>query len=202
MQTLAYMRVSTSKQDANNQRMEILEYANRHDMKIDDFIEIEISSRKTLKQRRIDELLEKLCSGDSLIVSELSRLGRSVGQVVILVDELIQNKIRLIAIKEKIDINGKPDMQTKIMVTMFSLFAMLERDLISDRTRQGLKAARARGQLLGRPKGSLGTSKLTGKEKIIMGDLRFHVSKSAIARKLGVSRTALNNFIKTRLPED
>jgi DNA invertase Pin-like site-specific DNA recombinase len=198
MKTLAYLRVSTDKQDLKNQKLEILDYTRKQDLKVDDFIEIEISSRKTTKQRRIDELLSSLNKGDLLIVSELSRLGRSVGQVVTFVDELIKRKIRLIAIKERIDIDGKKDMQTKVMVTMFTLFAEIERDLISERTKQGLAAARAKGKLLGRPKGSLGKSKLDGKEQFIQEELKYKVAKSAIARKLGVSRTSLVNFIYTR----
>ena len=89
-------------------------------------------------------------------------------------------------------------MQTKVMITMFGLFAEIERDLISERTKQGLRVAKAKGRLLGRPKGSLGTSKLNGKQQMIQGELKFKVSKSAIARKLGVSRTSLINFIQTR----
>ena len=198
MKTLAYLRVSTDKQDLKNQKLEILDYARKHDLKIEDFIAIEMSSRKTPKQRRIDELLSALNKGDLLIVSELSRLGRSVGQVVALVDKLVRSKIRLIAIKEGIDIDGKKNMQTKVMVTMFTLFAEIERDLISERTKQGLRAARAKGKLLGRPKGSFGKNKLDGKEQFIQDELKYRVAKSAIARKLGVSRTSLVNFIKTR----
>jgi len=197
-QVIGYIRVSTNKQDYNNQRLEIHEYARKHNINIDDFLAIEISSRKDTKQRRIDELLTKLKAGDTLIVSELSRLGRSVGQVITIVDELIKNKVRLIAIKENIDINGKPNMQTKVMVTMFSLFADIERDLISDRTKQGLMAAREKGKLLGRPKGSLSDSKLSGKDELIKEELKYGVAKAAIARKFGVSRTTLVNYIRTR----
>ena len=106
--TIAYLRVSTDKQELKNQRLEILDYARKHKLNIDEFLEIEISSRKDTKQRRIDELLSKLSHGDTLIVSELSRLGRSVGQVVNIVDELIKNHVRLIAIKENMDIQATP----------------------------------------------------------------------------------------------
>ena len=198
MKSLAYLRISTGKQDLDNQKLEILEYARKNGFGIDDFFEIEMSSRKTQKKRRIDELLSVLQEGDLLIVSELSRLGRSVGQVVTLVDTLVKSKIRLTSIKEGIQINGKKDMQTKIMVTMFSLFAEMERDLISERTKQGLRAARAKGKRLGRPKGSLGKSRLDDREETIKGELKYGVAKAAIARKLGVSRTTMVNFIKTR----
>jgi len=98
-----------------------------------------------------------------MLVSELSRLGRSVGQVIQIVDDLLKHQIRLVAIKENIHLDGKQDIQSKVMVTMFGLFAEIERDLISERTREGLVAAREKGRVLGRPKGSHGPSKLEGK---------------------------------------
>ena len=128
---VAYIRVSTDKQDLNNQKLEILEYSRKHDLKVDDFIEIEISSRKDTKQRRIDELLTMLNSGDTLIVSELSRLGRSVGQIITIVDQLIKIEVRFIAIKKNMVINGKHDFQSQVMITLFGLFAEIERDLQS-----------------------------------------------------------------------
>ena len=94
-----------------------------------------------------------------LLVNELSRLGRSVGQIIQIVDALIKKNIRFIAVKESIRLNGKQDIQTKSMITMFALFAEIEMDLISERTRQGLIAAKEKGKLLGRPKGT-GKSKL------------------------------------------
>ena len=111
---------------------------------------------------------------------------------------MLNRKDMLIAIKEKIHIDGKKDMQTKVMITMFSLFAEIERDLISERTKEGLAAAKAKGRLLGRPKGSLSTSVLDGREQLVKDELKYKVSKSAIARKLNVSRATLVHFMKTR----
>ncbi len=198
--TIGYLRVSTAEQDVNNQRLEIHEYARKNKITIDDFISISISSRKDTKARRIDELMNLLKTGDTLIVAEISRLGRSVGQVATMVDTLIENKIKFIAIKENIKLNGngKKDIQTTVMVGMFSLFAEIERQLISERTKAGLAAARAKGKLLGRPKGSIGKTKLDGKEDFIKHELKYRVAKSAIARKLDVSRGSLVNFIKSR----
>ena len=133
-----------------------------------------------------------------MLVSELSRLGRSVGQVIQIVDELVKNQIRFIAIKENIHLDGKQDIQSKVMVTMFSLFAEIERDLISERTREGLIAARAKGRVLGRPKGSHGNSRLDGKENEIQMLLCKKVSKTSIAKILDVSRSALLYFISSR----
>ena len=127
-QTIAYIRVSTDNQDLKNQKLEILEYASRNDMKIDEWMEIKISSRKTMKERLIDQLLENLEEGDCLIVAELSRLGRSVGQIITIMDELVKKRVKTIIIKQNMVINGKNDIQTKTMITMFSLFAEIERD--------------------------------------------------------------------------
>jgi len=198
MKTIAYLRVSTNKQELENQRLEILKYAQKEGLKINTVMELQISSRKTTKARQIDSLLEALQEGDTLIVSELSRLGRSVGQIIQIVDTLIKKKIKFIAVKQGMIINGKTDIQTKVMVTMFGLFAEIERDLISERTKAGLAAARAKGKLLGRPKGTLGKSKLDGKEEEIKGFLAKGVNKTAIAKILEVSRTALHSFIVSR----
>ena len=88
-------------------------------------------------------------AGDLIVVSELSRLGRSVGQIIQIVDDLVKNQIRFVAIKENIQLNGQQDIQGKVMVTMFGLFAEIERDLIAERTREGLAAAKAKGNLPG-----------------------------------------------------
>jgi DNA invertase Pin-like site-specific DNA recombinase len=198
MKTVAYLRISTGSQDLSNQKLTVLDYARRERFAIDRFVEAQASSRKGRDERRIEELLGELAAGDRLVVSELSRLGRSLGQVIQLVDELVKRKVRFIAIKEAIRFEGKQDMQTKVMVALFGLFAEVERDLISERTKEGLVAARARGRLLGRPKGSRGRSKLDGKEGEIRMLLEKQVSKASIAKIMGVSSTNLRHFIQTR----
>ena len=198
MRTVAYLRVSKDSQDVKNQRLAILEFARREKMEVDDFVEITVSSRKSTKERKVDQLLEELDTGDTLIVSELSRMGRSVGEIITTVDTLVKKKIRFIAVKEGIRLNGSQDMQTKVMVTMFSLFAEIERDLISMRTKEGLAAAKASGKKLGRPKGVLGKSKLDGREDEIKRLLAIGVSKASIAKITGVDRSTLYNFIRSR----
>ena len=111
-----------------------------------------------MKERKLDVLLERLKSQDALLVSELSRMGRSVGEIITTVDTLVKCKIRFFAIKEGLRLNGPHNLQSKVMVTLFGLFAEIERELISLRT----KAARACGKRLGRPPGVLGKSKLDG----------------------------------------
>jgi DNA invertase Pin-like site-specific DNA recombinase len=198
MKTVAYLRISTGSQDLANQKLAILDYARQKRFAVDRFVEAQASSRKGRDQRHIDELLGALAAGDRLVVSELSRLGRSLGQVIQLVDELVKRKVRFTAIKEGIRFEGKQDLQTKVMIALFGLFAEVERDLISERTKEGLAAVRAQGRLLGRPKGSRGTSKLDGKEGEIRMLLEKEVSKASIAKILGVSATNLRHFIRTR----
>lgn len=198
MSVIGYVRVSTDQQTTQNQKLAILEYANGKGLSVTNWIESQKSSRKSSSERRIDELLECLAPNDTLIVSELSRLGRSVGQIAMLVDELIQKKINVSCLKENIHFNGHRDIQTKVMLTTFSLFAEIERDLISERTKEGLVRARAEGKLLGRPKGSMGISKLDGKENEIKDFLAKGVNIANIARIYGVSWPTMSNFMQTR----
>ena len=192
-----YIRVSTDKQNTQNQKMAILEYSNRQKITIENWIEIKASTRRTPAERKIDELMANLRSGDTLIVAELSRIGRSVGQIAILVDQLIKKKIKILFLKEDLKLSGKHTLQQKVTMTLFSLFAEIERDLISERTKEGLSRARAEGKLLGRPKGP-GKSKLDGKEAEIKRYLKLKVGKASIAKIFGVSWPCIDNFIKTR----
>ena len=153
----------------------------------------------TIKERGIEGLCAGMLAGDLMVVSELSRLGRSVGQIIQIVDDLVKNQIRFVAIKENIQLNGQQDIQGKVMVTMFGLFAEIERDLIAERTREGLAAAKAKGNLPGRPKGSLGQSRLDGKEAEIRILLGKQVSKASIAKIMDVSRSTLLHFIRSRV---
>jgi DNA invertase Pin-like site-specific DNA recombinase len=196
MAAIAYLRVSKKDhQDTKNQRLAILEHAHQAGEKIDEWMEVSISSRKTTKQRRIDELVERVQKGDKVIVAELSRLGRSVGQIAMLVDELVKRGVTLISLKESIKLNGKPNISTKVQIGMFSLFAEIERDLISQRTKEGLQRAREEGKLLGRPKGK-GKSKLDDHEEEIKELLALGLAKTKIAKRLGVHISTLNHWLK------
>ena len=201
MKNIAYLRVSKDSQDVANQKLTILDYAQKNKFKIDRFFEINVSSRRSPQERGLTGLFRGLRPGDRFIVSELSRLGRSVSQIIQIVDQLIKKEVAFIAIKENILINGEKDIQTKVMVTMFGLFAEIERDLISERTKQGLMAARARGKQLGRPPGR-GKSRLDGREQEIKELLAKGVSQSAIAKTMGISKSALHHFITTRKIKD
>ena len=152
--TLAYLRASTDKQETNNQKLEVLEFARKKDLKIDDFIELTMSSQKPSKHRRIDELINRLNPADTLIVTELSRLGRSTAEVISLINTLVENNVRVVILKQQLDIH-QHDMNSKIIITMFSLFGELERDLVSLRTKEALAAKKLQGQTLGKPKGTI-----------------------------------------------
>jgi DNA invertase Pin-like site-specific DNA recombinase len=152
MQVIAYIRVSTAEQDLTKQEHLLLKYAQQHGLQIDDFMQVEISSRQNIRQRRIDELLSRLDKGDALLVAELSRLGRNMFEVINLINQLSARGVKLIFVRQ-------PELSTagphgKLLLVIYSYFAEVEREFISVRTKQGLAAAQARGKQLGRPKGS------------------------------------------------
>jgi len=195
---VAYIRASTDKQDLNNQKLQILEFARKKDFKIDEFVEITISSRKTTKQRRIDELAQKLKDSDCLIVTELSRLGRSTAEVIGLINELLNRSIRIIVIKQNLDIN-KHDMVSKVMVTLLSLFSELERDLVSLRTKDALAAKKAQGIRLGKAIGTIQRSKFDKDAEKIKELLGLGVSVRKISKLMGYSNhISLNTYVKKR----
>jgi DNA invertase Pin-like site-specific DNA recombinase len=197
--TIAYLRASTDRQDLNNQKLEILEFARQKSLHIDEFVAITVSSRKTSKQRRIDELLTTLSELDTLVVTELSRLGRSTSEVIALVNELVQRQIRVIIIKQNLDLRQNHDMTAKVMITLFSLFAELERDLVSMRTKEALAAKKSQGIRLGKPKGTLQASKFDKDRPRIEELLRLGLSARKIAKVLGYSNhIGLNTYIKKR----
>ncbi len=195
---IAYVRVSSDKQDADSQELEIRRYTDEKKMTISEVLSIQISSRKFLTRRRIDEMLEKLNQGDTLIITEISRLGRSTSEVIQLINSLFEQKIRLIAIKQGLDLNTH-DMQSKIVVTLFSLLAELERDLISIRTKEALASKKAQGQKLGKPKGTIQKSKFDKDLDQIKSYMRDGVSIRRISKNLGYSNhIGLNNYIRSR----
>lgn len=152
MKTIGYIRISTDKQDAHKQEHLLLRYAQQHELHIDRFVSVEMSSRKSTRERRIDELLHELTAGDTLVVAELSRLGRNMFEVIEIINQLGQKGAEIVFVRQ-------PELSTigphrKLLLAIYSYFAEAEREFISLRTKQGLAAARAKGKRLGRPKGS------------------------------------------------
>jgi DNA invertase Pin-like site-specific DNA recombinase len=165
-----YIRVSTDRQNLDSQKNIISRYCVDNRFTIDTWFELEMSSQKSLQLRRINELMSSLSPGDMIIVSELSRLGRSIKDVLQIIETITSHKkCRLIVIKQSLDVNSTNHSQpaNKILITMFSMLAELERDFISERTKEGLRALKSKGIKLGKPKGTLQSSMYDkDKEKI------------------------------------
>ncbi len=156
MSVYGYVRVSTIEQSAESQKNLISRFVVERKMSIDKWIEVEMSSRKTADKRKITELLSQVVENDVVIVSELSRLGRSIQEVLQIIKSLMEEKkCRLILVKQNMDLNPHNvlDMSNKILITIFSMLAELERDFISFRTKEGLNALKAKGVKLGKPVG-------------------------------------------------
>jgi DNA invertase Pin-like site-specific DNA recombinase len=203
--TIGYIRVSTDQQDLQNQQHSILNYANKTSLGKVEFIEVKISSRKKDEDRKIDELFKNLQSGDHLIVSELSRIGRSVVNVVTIVNQLIALGVNLHILKEQLFI--KPNEQnpfTDFQINIFSAFAQLERDLISKRTKEALQARKAKGIKLGKPKGTIQSS-IYDKDKEKIKELHsLGVTLTNISKKhLGYGTIkSLSEYVKNKLNKE
>jgi DNA invertase Pin-like site-specific DNA recombinase len=145
-----YVRVSTHDQNIENQKNTISRYCIDQRLMVDEWFELEMSSRKSTSMRRIDELLDKLSMNDIVITSELSRLGRSIKETLNTIDVIVHLKqSRLILIKQNLDLNpnSKSNLSNKVLITTFSMLAELERDFISERTKEGLRARVAKGRV-------------------------------------------------------
>lgn len=194
-QFIGYLRVSTAEQDTEKNKADILTFANAMGFlgKVK-FIEEKVSGTVSWKKRKLADVVEQLQNGDVLIVPELSRLGRSLIEVLEVLDRLTQKEVAVYAVKENFQLNGS-DMQSKIMRTMIGLFAEIERDLIIARTKEGLQAARASGKQLGRPKGP-GKSKLDQFRPEIAALLNNGSKKNFVAERYGVTPATLTHWLK------
>ena len=195
--TIAYVRVSTDKQDAESQLTGIRAYAIRSGIIIDEVLAETVSGFKVdLKERKLSDILAELATGDTLIVSETSRISRRLLDVLNTIQGLIERGINVITVKEGIEF--KDDINSKVLAFAFGLSAEIERSLISARTKEGLARKRAEGVVLGRPVGSGKPEhyKLHGKDEEILELLSKRVSKSAIARIFGVHRETLTRYMR------
>ena len=189
---IAYIRCSTQKQQTSHQRHEIQEYADKNGFVIDRWVEETISSRKSLKKRKLGALLEELQENDVLIATEISRLGRSLLEVMGILETCLSKNCQVITIKENYHLGN--DIQSQVLAFAFGLSAQIERNLISQRTKSSLDNRRAAGVRLGRPMGA--EAKKHMEEKTIENLLAKGVKKAQIARILGVQRMTLNRFLK------
>ncbi|MDF9830218.1 master DNA invertase Mpi family serine-type recombinase [Parabacteroides sp. PF5-6] len=190
-----YVRVSTDRQTVENQRFEINRFCGEKGLKIDRWIEETISGTAAVEKRKLGRLMGRLSKGDVLICAEISRLGRNLLMVMSILNYCMNNEVQVWTIKDNYRLGD--DIHSKVLAFAFGLSAEIERNLISQRTKEALARKKAEGVILGRPKGSRSKNKkLSGKEDEIRDLLNRQVPKSAIARKYQVHRITLDSFIK------
>lgn len=193
----AYIRVSTDKQTTENQRFEILKFADEKRLVVDEWEEETISGIKPLEERKLGTLINRMVKDDVLLVTEVSRLGRSLMEVMGILHIFMEKQIKVYTTKERYELGN--NIHSKVLAFAFSLSAEIERSMISSRTKEALARKKSEGKRLGRPKGSLSKQvKLTGKDEIIKEFLRKRVPYSVIARILEVNRLTLKNYVDSR----
>ena len=191
-----YIRVSTDHQTTENQRFEIKRFCAKQDLAIDCWIEETISATKDLNKRKLGRLLRRIQKDDLIIASELSRLGRNLLQVMSILHHCMDVGAKIWTIKDNYRLGS--DITSKVLAFAFGLSAEIERNLISQRTKEALARVKAEGKHIGRPMGSRNESKLAGRERYISQKLGDGRSKYEIARRLRVHRDTLQRFIEKR----
>lgn len=193
----AYIRVSRDTQTTENQRFEILKFADAKKLAIDEWIEETVSGVKKVWDRKLGQVIGKLKKGDILLATEMSRLGRSLMEVMSILNGLMEREVKVFTVKEGYELGN--NINSKVLAFAFSLSAEIERNLIAQRTKEALARKKSEGKKLGRPKGRLSTTtKLTGKEEQIKELLAKDISYSAIGRILGVHRLTVTSFVVSR----
>jgi DNA invertase Pin-like site-specific DNA recombinase len=196
--TYGYVRVSTDRQTVDNQRFEIERFCIKNGLTVEQWIEETISGTKSPEKRLLGSLLSEVKRGDLIVCSELSRLGRSLFMIMSILNQLMLNGVRVWTIKDNYRLGD--NIQSKVLAFAFALSAEIERDLISQRTKEALARRRSEGVILGRPVGRKSSYvKLSGHEKEIQALLDKHTSKSAIGRIFGVNRMTVDSFLKERM---
>ena len=190
-----YIRVSTDKQTVENQRFEITEYAKKNNLPIDQWIEETVSGTISPDKRNLGKLIQMAKSKDVIICSELSRLGRNIFMIMSILNRLMEMNVSVYTVKEGYRLGD--DLTSKVLAFAFSISAEIERELISQRTKEALLRKKAEGGVLGHPKGKRNSHvKLTGREDEIRKLLDFGYSKEQISKKLKVCPATLYKFIK------
>ena len=192
-----YIRVSTDKQTVENQRFEIENYCKERNLVIYSWIEETISGTKKIDERKLGRLLTKMKKDDTLICAELSRLGRNMFMIMSILNQCMEKEVKVWTIKDGYRLGD--DLTSKVLAFAFGLSAEIERNLISQRTKEALAKRKADGIILGRPKGRKNSkNKLTGKEDIIQDLINKGLSIKKISKILNVNRNTLSKFIKNQ----
>ncbi len=192
-QTFAYLRVSKLDQDLEKNKVDILKLANEAHLGHVHFVEEKISGKISWRKRQIAAILENAEAGDTIIVSELSRLGRSMLECMEILSLATQRGICIYAVKGNWQLNNS--IQSKIVAMAFAMATEIERDLISQRTTEALAVRKLQGIPLGRPKG-VGKSKLDAYQVEITALLKNGATKTWIASKYGTTRRNLSHWMK------
>jgi DNA invertase Pin-like site-specific DNA recombinase len=192
--TYGYLRVSTDRQDENNQRVGVEEKARKMCVAIDEYIiDSGVSGTKEPEKRKLGALLKKLKPGDILIASELTRLGRSLYMVMRILEYCMKHEVKVITVKDNYELGD--NIQSKVLAFAFALAAEIERDLISQRTKEALKKKKSEGMMVGRPRGSrTGCRKLKTWHEQIVKSLKDGYSYSAIAKMTGANRNTVKAY--------
>lgn len=193
MATIGFIRVSTLDQDTEKNKLDILQFANVHKLGNVEFVEEKVSGTKDYKKRKLGELLETLPKGSVIITPELSRVSRSIVQILEVIQITQDKGITLYSLKENF-CNMDNSIASTVTKTIFALVAQIERELISLRTREALHARKQAGVKLGRPSGK-GKSKLDEHTADILRLVALKVPKTIIAKQYGCSVGNLYNFL-------
>lgn len=193
----AYYRVSTELQNYESQKVGVIDFANRMNWKIDkEYIDEGVNGTILAKERKLGTLLNILNKDDVLITSELSRLGRSTSDVINTCQLLVKKGVNCYLVKQGMSIDNTP--MGKMMIAILSAFAEMERDLISQRTIEGLKRRKANGVRLGRPIGSKNRkTKMSNQYENVLKMLQSGMLRNQIAKELHVSFFTVNKYIKS-----
>ena len=189
---IAYLRVSTIDQDLEKNKAQILHLANDKNLGKVEFVEERVSGRVNWRERKIGEIIHQLSAGDSVLLSEFSRLGRSMLECMEIIAIATQKGIKMYTVKGGWQLDDT--IQSKVMAMVFSMVAEIERDLISKRTKEALQTKKANGVKLGRPKGT-GKSKLDIYKVEIEALIKNGSTKKFIAKRYGTSESNLFNWL-------
>lgn len=194
MAVIGYIRVSSNKQTCEHQKYEIQQFAAQNHITVDKWVMETISSRKPLNKRKLGQLLDELQDGDILIAAEISRLGRSLLEVMRILESCLNKNCQVWTLKENYRLGN--DIQSKVMAFAFGLSAEIERNLISQRTKASLESVRASGKRLGRPFSAQSKKlKLSRNTKKIKVWLDSGMTRYRIAKMMSVSPSTVSHFI-------